>query len=486
MINRLNSISMPSLPNQLSNMPGMNGNGGYQSFGNGYSNFAQSLPAPQSMAMPEIRTEADLALFNQFMISLGRDAANHGSAPIPMAQVPSYGGSSGSSSSPLSDQSPIEDLFNPDELASLGLAGMPGMPIPGIGAPSQDLATSLPNQSVSFAGLYPQLDNLHLSRSRGHSMSDVEPSKRTIAGLPRNHSIANSNLSAKPSFASNVYGLGSNPYPDLGNLDSLSTDFYSGLGSNDQMYNFDSLARSKVPPPPATLAPRDFYKKTYRHVAPLGAAPSSRLAESSERSSVADSPESIEEELEDMPESRISVRNLLISDDMVDPSLRLPALHRISSREDTPGQLPGVDSISRPRSPPHATPVKRHTEDDILRGVKRLELDDRSSPAIDDRRPGSARAREAIPREVRRHHAMMIRAWLVSVNLEWRRRRLEALGADFDRLQQERDDDDVTVKQEDLENDEEDEDEDELEDAQENEMRYQNVGRRLNLADIAA
>jgi len=472
---------MPSLPAQLSNLPALNGNVGYPSFGNGYPNFAQSLPAPQSMAMPEIRTEADLALFNQFMISLGRDAANHGSAPIPMAQAPSYGGSSGASSSPLSDQSPIEDLFNPDELASLGLAGMPGMPIPGI---SQDLATSLPNQSVSFAGLYPQLDNLHLSRSRGHSMSDVEPGKRTIAGLPRNHSITNGHLSAKPSFTSNVYGPGSNPYSDLGNVDSLSTDFHSGLGSNDQMYNFDSLARSKIPPPPATLAPRDFYKKTYRHVAPLGTAPSSRLAESSERSSVADSPESVEEELPEVRESRISVRNLLLSDDMADPSLRLPALHRVSSREDTPGQLPGVDSISRPRSPPHATSVKRHTEDEILRGVKRLELDDRSSPAVDDRRAVSSRTREAIPRELRRHHAMMIRAWLVSVNLEWRRRRLEALGADFERLQQERDDDDVTVKQEEFDDDEEEEDE--LEDMQENEMRHHHIGRRLDLADIAA
>ena len=178
-------------------------------------------------------------------------------------------------------------------------------------------------------------------------------------------------------------------------------------------------------------------------------------------------------------ESRISVRNLIISDSDSDPSLKLPAIHRVISQEEAPTSLPGVDALSRPVSPPHQTPVKRHTEDEILRGVKRLELADRSSPADDDRRPVS-RSREDIPKDIRRQHAVMIRAWLVAVNLEWRRRRLEALEADVAAWNAEREDDDVTVKLEDS-------DEDDLEELYEPEMRNQEqLSRRLNIADIAA
>jgi len=497
MIARLNGFSMPHIPNNLPPLPSLNYGGGggggggmhTSSFGNYPGAFGNGAGFPglhhhssnQSMAMPEIRTEADLALFNQFMISLGRDAAGHDSAPsAAMAHAPSYGGSSGASSSPLSDQSPIEDLFNPDELASLGLTGMPGVPIPNLdGHASQDFASLLPHHnSVSFGGLYPSLDNLHLGRNRGHSMSELaEPVKRTIAGLPR-HSVA-SNLASKSAYGSNAYGPGGNHFSDYSGVDSLASEYQSGFAANDQSYNFDSLAKSKIPPPPATLAPRDFYKKTYRHVAPLGTAVSSRLTESSERSSVPDSPESINYEEEIAAESRISVRNLLISDSDSDPTLKLPAIHRVTSHEETPKLLPGVDALSRPDTPAHRTPSKRHTEDDLLGGVKRLELADRSSPADDERRPAS-RLREDVPKEIRRQHAVMIRSWLVAVNLEWRKRRLEALEANVAAWSAERDDDDVTVKQEES-------DEDELEELYEPGMRNtEQLGRRLNIAEIAS
>lgn len=462
MINRLNSISMPSVPLSMPHMSSHNSSNGagmssmpfgnfnsFPTMGNNHTHQSTTQPLP----IPDIRTEADLALFNQFMISLGREAATGGSGPIPMAHVPSYG--SGASSSPLSDQSPIEDLFNPDELASLGLGGMPGV-MPGLG---HDLSNSLPNQSVNFAGLYPTLDNLHLNRARGASMSDLEPSKRAIAGLPRNHSVA----TPSTMFGNNSY--------DLAGYDNV--DY--GLGSNTA-YNFDSLAKSKSAAP-ATLAPRDFYKKTYRHVAPLGTAVSARTRESSERSSAS----SVEPEEMDIA-SRISVRNLLLSDEQADPSLKLPALHRVISQEEGPVALPGVDALSRPISPPHQVPTKRHTEDDIVRGVKRLELADRSSPAAADEPI-------EVTREMRRRHAVVIRSWLVAVNLEWRRRRLEELGAGVERMQQlDREgsaasysDDEVTVKLE-------DEDLDEL-DEEEEDVGFRNVApmsRRLNLADLAA
>lgn len=476
MINRLNSISMPSVPSSMPSLAPLTGMNGAGMPSMPFANFNSFPILPNAghthqgaapLPIPEIRTEADLALFNQFMISLGREAANMGNGPIPMSHVPSFGASSGASSSPLSDQSPIEDLFNPEELASLGLGGMPGVPIPGMSTnalPSHDMSNSLPNQAVNFAGLYPSLDNLHLNRARGASMSDLsEPSKRTIAGLPRNHSLA------APKTDYSMFSSNNNAY-DLAGFDSM--DY--GTSSNP-MYNFDSLAKTKASAP-ATLAPRDFYKKTYRHVAPLGTAISARSRESSERTSASVEPEELESP------SRMSVRNLLLSDEDADPSLKLPALHRVSSQEEGPVALPGVDALSRPVSPPHQIPTKRHTDDDIIRGVKRLGLSDRSSPAADERPP------PAVSREMRRRHAVIIRSWLVAVNLEWRRRRLEELEAGVERMQRldreesEYSDDEVTVKLEDEVDELEDDDE-------EQDLGFRNVApmsRRLNIADLAA
>jgi len=414
MMNRLNGLvptaignGFPPLPSLLSQTAPM-----YQQQQPQIHNY-QTMPqmpnnhsqhhAPAPTGLPEIRTEADLAMFNQFMISLGRDAMGQTNYNVPaMSHEASYdsGSASTSSDSPLSDQSPIEDLFNAEELASLGLAGMPGVPIPTINAPDQssDMSNSLTsNSSVSFGNLYPSLDNLHLSRARTHSVPELhDANKRTIANLPRNNSIAVGRQEYNnPAFMAN-------PYSDLNSFAQVDTSGYS----------FDTLAKSRSPIQPPTMAPRDFLKKTYRHVAPLGAAMSSRLHESAERTDITDEHETSEPE--EMTTPKISVRSLLLSDDQADPAFKLPAIHHAPGGSNQP--LPSLNEVAAISSPRQA-PAKRHTEDDITRGVKRLELDDAS-------RPSSAAGRE---KEMRRRHAQMSRGWLVAVNLEWRRKKLEEI-----------------------------------------------------------
>ncbi len=438
-MNRLNSIVPPSLlagfppipslpfPNNFTDPP----------YDAGYSTCPSIHNVPQvstqpsaPQPIPEIRTVADLALFNQFMISLGRDAAKAHHAPttldIPHNHSNGSHASASSGSSPLlSDQSPLEDLFNPEELASLGLTGMPGKPIPDV-VPSP-ATHNTPIIAQSSYGLYPTLDNMHVNRARAFGEFD-DISKRNIANLPR---ASIQSTPTKPQYLSDIYGLGPTQYAELPGFTPNGNMGHTALGAGEHHYaSFDSLARSKSYVPPATLAPREFYKKTYRHVAPLGAAVSSRSRESAERTEM-EEPESMDEEEAMTP--KISVQSLLLSDDQADPGLKLPAIH--SEPVEEPGHmvLPSVTEFAppsnmdstRPSSPMRQLPVKRHTEDEILRGVKRLELSEET-------RPREGRNREN-NEDVRRRHVHIIRAWLVAVNAEFRRWREDEWSGQLER-----------------------------------------------------
>ncbi|WVF65881.1 hypothetical protein IAT40_000618 [Kwoniella sp. CBS 6097] len=528
MMQRLNNLVPPSLPlgfptipslqtatgmacNPLGNVPGYPSysplsNGGSSSFS------SQAGPSPP-LSIPEIKTEADLAMFNEFMISLGRDAAGQPTQHV-QPMVHSTSGSSGAltTDSPLSDGSNgVEDLFNPEELASLGLTGLPGIPVSGAHGTSDhsnnDLSHSLPNpsSSVSFGGLYPSLDGM---RHRTGSAPDVstlsDTNRRPIANLPRAstgslHNLPNGTTN-KPPYLSNMYGLGPTPYAELPNFMSSNgaSDYNSGYDHN--YASFDSLARAKQnighSYPAATLAPKDFYKKTYRHVAPLGASLSSRARESAERTAVDDEdqyddeyaveePVEIEgeEDIETTP--KIPVRSLLTAD-QADPDLTLPAIgsgantdeggrmslpslssinhHRSSSIASTSSTPRGSPAPSLPNVLPSisALPVKRHTDEEIVRGVKRLELGDgeairtdpRSSSSLsseDDMEERERAERLAIMREMRKRHAQLIRGWLVAVNLEWRRKQAEEAQAQkLSGVQEEEEEEDelATVKME--------------------------------------
>lgn len=368
MISRLNSLMPPGLPSGYGGV----GLGGFQNTPFSYPSLSVPGVGSSPLPIPEIRTEADLALFNQFMVSLGREAT---SGALPMEQASSASASSARNSlSPVSENSPIEDLFNPSELASLGLAGMPGIP-----TSSPPIAASLPS---GLGGLYPSLDQLDAGRPRASSVSDSESRNRPIAGLPRAGSV---------SGPSRLGGLGSLPE-----------------WSGEQNYaSFDSLGRSRSSVQAATLAPRDFYKRTYRHIAPLGAAPNHR--ESAERTGAQDSDSDESESSTELP-GRIAG----------DERLKLPAL---GAAEEQQTALPSLKALTRRGpSPARHPPVKRHTDDTLVHGVKRLELDDRRR----GQSPATSTSSEGVDTvaEMRRRHAALIKAWLVAVNLEFKKRSL--------------------------------------------------------------
>ncbi|EKC99125.1 transcription factor PacC [Trichosporon asahii var. asahii CBS 8904] len=395
MISRLNSLMPPGLPAGYGGLGGLGG-AGFPSAGSSFAypslsslgGMGQNGMGSSPLPIPEIRTEADLALFNQFMVSLGREATS-GALPMEQASSASASSISRNSLSPVSENSPIEDLFNPSELASLGLAGMPGIP----NSSSPPIAASLPNNGVSLGGLYPSLDQLDAGRPRAASVSESESRNRPIAGLPRAGSV-------------------SGPASRLANLSNLASLPEAWMGSNnDNFASFDSLgARSRSSVQAATLAPRDFYKRTYRHIAPLGAAPNHR--ESAERTGAQDSDSDESESSTELP-GRIAG----------DERLKLPAL---GAAEEQQTALPSLKALTRrDPSPARHPPAKRHTDDTLIHGVKRLELDDRrrgESPATST--TSSEPAANDV-QEMRRRHAALIKAWLVAVNLEFKKRSLD-------------------------------------------------------------
>lgn len=408
MASRLNALMPPGLPaayNMLGGNPGLPSNispFSYPSLPNLGSGQNSSVPPIQ---IPEIRTEADLAMFNQFMVSLGREAAGNTSLPmehVSSSSTTSASGGSRNSLSPLSaaENSPIEDLFNPSELASLGLAGMPGIPT----------STPSPNGSVTLGSLYPSLDGLD-GRQRASSVNELDGHRRPIAGLPR----AGSHSAASKMNGQLYGGVSASQYPQVPE--------WNVSQPGEDNYSFDVLgARSRSSVPAATLAPRDFYKRTYRHIAPLGAAPH---RESGERSTVDDDEEDESDVSSDGTAGpRIPVGALCSGD----PSLKLPAIG--SGHEDIHTQLPSLRSLrARAISPARNPATKRHTDDQLIHGVKRLELDDRTrgdSPAssLDDSETSRPSTAPPSVDDTRRRHAALIRAWLVAVNLEFKRRQV--------------------------------------------------------------
>ncbi|WVQ77357.1 hypothetical protein IAR50_007041 [Cryptococcus sp. DSM 104548] len=515
MIQRLNALVPPSLPTSYPSMPNM----GFNHFNNSFNQFGSypTLPSlnnnlypsmpPQPtynppLPVPQITTESELAMFNAFMVSLGRDASAPSNAHDPRVahtqpMVPTGSGSgtssgshtsgfSGSSSgSPLSNGGGVEDLFNPQELASLGLAGMPGIPMGSshnspsdIHGLSQSLSDKTSSANVSFGGLYPSLQGV---RGRTNSAPDVsnlaDQGKRPIANLPRN-SMAGAGQQQKQYMPNSYNQYAQNQeYLNFGNDLSLPNPQSQGHQPAGHDYaSFDSLARSKNAFPTATLAPKDFYKKTYRHIEPLGTAVSSRVRESAERTDMGDEDEDEDDRDDDVYETatqaggetpKIPVRALIIpsstSPTSSEADLKLPAIS--PSHVETGQDLPPIESISQYRqhgsvssassgtasemstprgtSPRREVPTKRHTEEEIVRGVKRLELGPNApaetsssdfsstpaSPASIVSPPQANLTLSDIHRsqaELRRKHADLIKSWLVAVNMEWRRKQMEA------------------------------------------------------------
>ena len=218
-----------------------------------------------------IRSAQDLADFNAFMLSLGKDAtANLGFPRQPHRQNSNDHASPYSSGSSMSESQ--HDMFDPATLASLGLAGMPGLPGHHGGhhaGGSVDFGSIYPNDKIRTAsdlGGRPiaALPNSRSTRDRmadgdqGSSVGDRESMRNLASSLAASSSMNEAGSSTAPSgsfdFGQALNALG-------GGL----------VGKNNSNFsNFDQLAKPRASAQPAKLDMSDFNKNTYRNVNLLG------------------------------------------------------------------------------------------------------------------------------------------------------------------------------------------------------------------------
>ncbi|KAJ9124134.1 hypothetical protein QFC22_000930 [Naganishia vaughanmartiniae] len=225
--------------------------------------------------LSNIRSEQELAEFNQFMVSLGKDAS--GTAQNTSKHLGQGHNATNDTYSPFStDSSNSEalahsDLFDPATLAQLGLAGMPGIP-----SAKQNNQSSNGN-SIGFNAMYPDVASHHRGSLDSFPREPVngQSGQDNRSGAHR-ASDASANIESRPHATSqqssrdhqNTFGPESHPprqMPDPSN--------YSA---------FDSLAkpRSQMPVPRLEMPNTD--QKAYRSVDLLGASkPTHRITKSS-------------------------------------------------------------------------------------------------------------------------------------------------------------------------------------------------------------
>lgn len=419
--------------------------------------------SPQDVGiLNNIKSAQDLADFNAFMLSLGKDATSNLAMPRqPYRQNSNDVPSPYSSASSVSEMQGGHDMFDPATLASLGLAGLPGIP-----------NNHHNGGNVDFASIYPS-DKIRTASDLGGSGS------RPIAALPGGRSgrdradggdMHNADDESLRKLASSMSG-GSMPTGAMGgkpfeNGHANSFDFsqaMNAMGKNSNFANFDQLAKPRNSAPAPKLDVGDFGKNTYRNVNLLGASQRQRRRTDSldyvklEPISRAASPmRDIKREMGDSPPLP---RGAFPPAEM-SPSDILPAL-RHSSEKPLDVHLMGLRSLgfgdeawttspahsvgSRTRSPspdseyggaenrrfsaartrlPSITEMlgperKRSYDEALVLHVKRMALNSR---------PPTSNSRGSYEQdaEERYRHGTIIQDLLVAVNNAWKRR--QALG----------------------------------------------------------
>lgn len=240
-----------------------------------------------------IRSAQDLADFNAFMLSLGKDAASSLGLPGPPRQP--HRQNSGDMPSPYSSGSSMSesqgghDMFDPATLASLGLAGMPGIPNSG----HVDFGSIYPNDNkirtasdLGGSGSRPiaALPGARSGRDRQPDGSDLgnadDESLRKLASSLSGGSMPTGAMGGKPfGMGHDHNGLGGNNTFDFTHAlnamqKSSHNHSHSHSNNNSNFANFDQLAKPHSTAPPAKLDLGDFGKNTYRNVNLLGASQS--------------------------------------------------------------------------------------------------------------------------------------------------------------------------------------------------------------------
>ncbi|KAJ9091206.1 hypothetical protein QFC19_009202 [Naganishia cerealis] len=228
--------------------------------------------------LSNIRSEQELAEFNQFMVNLGKDAS--GTAQNPSKQFSQGHHTSNDTYSPFSTDSPNSDalahsdLFDPATLAQLGLAGMPGIP----SAKQRDHGAN--SNSIGFNSMYPDmsghhrasLESLHrdtlngltgqAAKSRSQRLSDASANTDARNYATLQHSDSRDHLSQS------LPGASSTSHPNAFGPDS---HLARQMPDPSNYSAFDSLAKPRTQMPVPHLEMPNTDQKSHRSVDLLGA-----------------------------------------------------------------------------------------------------------------------------------------------------------------------------------------------------------------------
>lgn len=414
--------------------------------------------------LSNIRSEQELADFNQFMLSLGKDAS--GSANTASKHLNQ--GQSGvndhyspfSTDSSNSDALAQSELFDPAALAQLGLGGMPGIPTGNHGQ------TGHGKNSIGFNAMYPDMSSQHKASMESlhgaNSHRDSLHASGNQVGKSRSNRLSDGGTYSDLRQFSGNHHSGSRdmsqslPGPSaFGHGDMLGPDTHSGLQMPDAVNytSFDSLARPRAQMPVPRLEMPNTSQKVHRSVDLLGAskprpgAPKSSLdilTEACERefqlrdqaTPLCDEPESMDIKMEDgseafgtsppLPAGRLSEREanpefklpaLRLADKKSTGNLRLTPLRSLSIDSDwTTSSSPRRGSLAddEPTTPTSSATIKPlyPSFSSLIPGVASLLSDEpkrsyhsNSAPSVDPKR---------------RRHAQVILDILRAVNHLWR------------------------------------------------------------------
>ncbi|KAG6877880.1 hypothetical protein C0993_002881 [Termitomyces sp. T159_Od127] len=372
---------------------------------------------PRSVSL-DIRTPAELAAVNEFLVTLGRDVAGSTRAHLPSQpnnqHVPQ----------PISP----ETYFDPVSLGQLGLSGMPGIPTSN---PSfqQDHAypSSAPSgqfnnhNSYQFArashpSVHPnQYGSMYggISDASAHYNNDYNSHSRRLPGKYAHTSHS--------SFPTHYH----HPTPPLENgspHSTVSTPVNTtppqvSLSMPDTV-TFDYLHGSRGAPPVPHLARPDFMPKTIRTVVPLKTVPGSQPPR---REPIESKVPVSHHRGPPMDTSAHSIPSPLKGNSLYpfltngDEELKLPPLHR---------SFHSPLSISRSSSPSTSSARSASPADTILPSLRSI-----ASPALNTREADKLTKeldrielenRVGVGREDRKRHAQLILDLIVSINRKFK------------------------------------------------------------------
>ena len=236
---------------------------------------------PRSVSF-DIRSPEELAAVNEFLITLGRDVTGPGS------------GQRAGMHGPSDYQASPQSYFDPEGLAQLGIAGMPGVPsAPGSGAgyhgdagygsthglinhlpqayPSRPSHPSLQSVQYGSGGLYPSLPDLDFPSAGPSSYQHQTARRVSLSPLSDDFpSRVNFHQPTPTHFLTPPYDPSTGGASPMSSHSSMSTPPNATPPHlSEGLHSFDYMRPSRGPPPAVQLAPVDFHTRTMRTIVPL-------------------------------------------------------------------------------------------------------------------------------------------------------------------------------------------------------------------------